>query len=84
MENLWAAQWHSESKLDGERRHIIYDNFQPALFRTRQECRWFIKRKYGYIANRPDLQAEPHGWRVPQAVKVKIVLAQSEPSKETK
>jgi len=43
------------------------------LFRTRQAAREWIKTKYGYIAERPDLQAEPHGWRMPKAVKVKIV-----------
>jgi len=71
--NIWAAEWHSKNRLDGERRHIIYDNCLPALFRTRRECREFIKDTYGYIAERPDLQIEPHGWRVPHAIKVKII-----------
>lgn len=74
--NLWAAEWHSKNLLDGEKRHIINNgNCLPALFRTRQKCRDFIKDKYGYIADRPDLQKEPHGWRIPQAVKVKVVKA---------
>jgi len=72
MANLWAAEWHSKNLLDGERRHIIYNNCLPALFRTRRECREFIKDKYGYIAERPDLRDEPHGWLLPQAVKVII------------
>jgi len=75
MSILWAAEWHSKNQLDGERRHIIYENLLPALFRTRRECRDFIKEKYGYIAERPDLQNEPHGWRLPQAIKVKIIMA---------
>jgi len=74
MVNLWGAEWHSNDALDGDRRHIINDNnCLPALFRTRRECRNYIKYKYGYIAERPDLQDEPHGWRMPQAVKVNIV-----------
>jgi len=72
MVYLWAAEWHSKNYLDGDRRHIIYENLLPALFKTRRECRAFIKEKYGYIAERPDLQAEPHGWRTPKAVKVII------------
>ena len=74
MVNLWAAEWHSNNELDGECRHIIYENCLPALFRKRKECRAFIKDKYGYIADRPDLRAEPHGWRIPQAVKVEIII----------
>ena len=72
MANLRAAEWHSKNHLDGEKRHILYDNLLPALFRTRQKCRDYIKEGYGYIADRPDLRAEPHGWRMPQAIKVKI------------
>jgi hypothetical protein len=74
MSNLWAAEWHSNNYLDGETRHIIYgDDCIPALFRTRRECRLFIMDKYGYIKDRKDLRQEPHGWRLPQAVRVKVV-----------
>jgi len=73
--NLWAAEWHSNSLLDGENRHLIFHNYLPALFRTRRECRTFIKERYGYIAERKDLREEPHGWRLPQAVKVEIIKA---------
>ena len=77
--NLWAAEWHSVNNLDGEKRHFIYNGLcSPALFRTRRECRVFIKDKYGYIASRPDLRAEPHGWRMPQAMKVKIELTKEQ------
>jgi len=75
---LWAALWRSDSRLGGKRRHIIYEDLKPALFRTRRECREFIKVKYGYIAERPDLQEEPHGWMMPVPVKVKIELAPQE------
>lgn len=73
MINIWAAEWHSRNSLDGDRRYIILGNdCLPLLFRTRRECRAFIKEKYGYIADRPDLRAEPHGWQMPQAIKVKV------------
>ena len=69
---IWAAQWHSRNKLDGDSTHLLFENSLPKLFRTRKEAREYIKTMYGYIANRPDLQAEPFGWRMPQPVKVTI------------
>jgi hypothetical protein len=75
MVNLWVAEWHSRNRLDGDTRHIIYDdNCLPDLFRTRKVCREFIKNKYGYIAERKDLRQEPHGWRMPQARKAIVTL----------
>ena len=73
MKILWAGEWHSNNLLDGERRHLLYENGLPVLFGTRKACREFIKANYGYVAEREDLRTEPHGWRMPQAVKVKIV-----------
>lgn len=74
INNLWAAEWYSKNNLGGITRHIIYNHdCFPALFHTRRECREFIKSKYGYIAERDDLQREPHGWRIPKPVKVEIV-----------
>jgi hypothetical protein len=78
---IWAAQWHSRNKLDGDNKHFLYEGYLPKLFRTRQQCRDYIKEKYGYISQRPDLRAEPHGWRLPQAVKVIITIL---PDKEVK
>ena len=73
MTNLWAGEWHSRNNLDGDRWHILNENCLPALFRTRRECRDYIKDRYGYIAERQDLRDEPHGWRMPQTVKVKVI-----------
>lgn len=70
MSYLWAGQWYSNNQLDGARKHILYENRLPMLFRTRSECREWIKLKYGYIKERPDLRGEPHGWHYPQAIKV--------------
>ena len=70
--NIWAAQWHSHNKLDGDTKRICYEDGFPKLFHTRRECRDYIKKKYGYIAERPDLRTEPHGWLMPQAIKVVI------------
>ena len=73
MGTLWAAQWHSKNKLDGERQYLVHQDCLPVLFRTRRECREFIREKYGYISERSDLQEEPHGWRMPQPVKVSVI-----------
>ena len=69
---LWGALWRSNNRLDGKCEHIIIEKCRPVLFRTRRESREFIKQKYGYIAERQDLQDEPHGWKIPIPVKVKI------------
>jgi len=78
MTVLWAAEWYSDNALDGVSRHLVYENLLPVIFRTRKECREYVKRRYGYIALRPDLRREPHGWRVPRPVKVGVAkLAQN-------
>lgn len=74
---IWAAEWLSKNKTDGTNQHLIYENCLPKLFKTRNACRAWIYDKYGYIAKRKDLRSEPHGWRVPRAVKV-IVEAYDE------
>lgn len=69
----WGVLWKSKNKLNGVSQHICRDdNCVPALFNTRKEARKFIDLHYGYIRTRIDLQHEPHGWRIPKAVKVKV------------
>lgn len=69
---IWAALWKSKNRLDGVTRYIIYKDCKPVLFMTRKEARGWINKNYGYIKTRKDLRAEPHGWRLPEAIKVKI------------
>lgn len=70
---LWAAEWRSVNRLDGDTRHWIYGgDVVPRLFRTRAECREFIEAEFGYIRDREDLRREPHGWRMPRAVMVVV------------
>ncbi len=73
--SLWAAKWRSENQLDGRtERLILWHRGTPlAPFRTRAECRAWIKAHYGYIAEREDLRREPHGWRLPIAVRVSVI-----------
>lgn len=70
---VWGAMWRSNSNLDGGlRTHLINENCLPVLFRTRREARAFIEQRYGYITKRPDLRAQPHGWRLPIPVRVAV------------
>lgn len=50
-------------------------NAQPVLtFKTRTAAAAFIADRYGYIAKRKDLREEPHGWRMPVPVRVRITV----------
>lgn len=71
----WGALWRSNCKLDGKRSHLIHHQKSSlvALFKTRRKAKKFITLHYGYIKRRPDLRAEPHGWLMPIAVRVKII-----------
>lgn len=71
----WGVLMGSDNRLDGKREYLAGNlaNIPPVnLFNTRDGARDFIKRRYGYIAKRPDLRAEPHGWKIPKAVRVEI------------
>jgi len=69
---LWGVLWISENKLDGVTRHLVRSCCKPVLFTTRRAARYYIEQSYGYIRKRPDLRAEPHGWKMPVPVKVTV------------
>lgn len=73
----WAVMWRSQNRMDGFRAWLLGTPDHPCralLFDTRAAARDFIKEKYGYIRTRPDLRTEPHGWKIPVPVKVKIQM----------
>lgn len=71
----WAILWRRSNRLDGYEEFIIGDGEgMPLTFSTRQETRDHIKQRYGYIRERKDLREEPHGWKMPTAVKVTLHL----------
>ena len=72
MSRLWGALWYSKNNIDGTTKHLINEDFKPVLFKTRKECREWIFKRYGYIKTRKDLRSEPHGWRLPIPIKVKV------------
>ena len=72
----WAVMWRSDNRTDGIQYRLQGEGGDLPLFRTRDECRAFIEERYGYIRQRPDLQAEPHGWKMPVAVRVQIAVTE--------
>jgi hypothetical protein len=70
----WGVEFHSLNAVDGDHRHLQWDNTPehtfPHLFRTRRECAAYIKRHWAYLRERPDLRREPFGWRMPRPVRV--------------
>lgn len=70
----WAVQFRSSNKLDGPRDNLMSVGCLPALYLTRQEARAAAEKQYGYIRQRPDLRAEPHGWMLARAVKVRVTV----------
>ena len=74
----WAVVWRSESKLDGKREHFMFTEGRVALFRSRRLARETMQKEWGYIKDRPDLRAEPHGWKLPTVRRV-IVTVKEKP-----
>ena len=70
----WALRWHSKNRLDGISEHFMFDDCLPLFFRTRNLARIYCNCRFGYIKHRKDLRTEPHGWRVPRAIKVRITI----------
>ena len=73
----WGVEWRSKNQLDGVTRRLQWDH-DLRLFRTRRECRAFIEKEWGYIKQRQDLRIEPHGWRLPLAVRVEVRKVKSD------
>ena len=70
----WAVRWRHKNKRDGAYAHWMWDGTRPYLFRTRREAREWIEASHGYIRQRPDLRAEPFGWKLPVPVRVAVEL----------
>lgn len=65
----WAVEWRTKNA-----RWFTWSGTVPNLFWTRREAREHIAQVHGYLKTRPDLRAEPHGWRMPRAVRVAVTL----------
>jgi hypothetical protein len=80
----WGALWRSKNELDGQTKHLLFQDCMPVLFQTRSQSRRWIESKYGYIRKRLDLQAEPFGWKMPTPIRVKIMVSHDLSDKRTK
>ena len=70
----WALLWRSENKRDGKDEHFMWVGSAPYLFPSRVFAEAHINSAWAYLKNRPDLKAEPHGWKMPKAVRVKVTI----------
>ena len=71
---LWGALWRSRNRLDGVTTHLLNKDCLPVLFTTRKAARDWIETEFGWLKTRDDLHAEPHGWKMPIAVRVKVAV----------
>ena len=70
----WGILWRSKNKLDGKTEQLMFLNCEPLLFSTRREAKEYIKKEYGYIIHRIDLQNEPFGWKLPRPIRLLISM----------
>ena len=82
----WAIQWTRDCRLDGFRQFLTgMAGLSPApdhlagytilVFKSRAAALAHIETYYAYLRKRPDLRGEPHGWRMPKAVRVNVTIA---------
>lgn len=70
----WAVFWRSGDGKERGDRHFMWNYATTLTFNTRREARAYIEEQYGYIRTRPDLRQEPFRWRLPEAVRVDVIL----------
>ena len=81
----WAIKWREENHLDGKVEYLVgrfcaglptvpnhLAGHTTMVFQTRAKARTHIKECYGYIRQRSDLYQEPHGWKMPVPVRVRV------------
>jgi len=73
---MWGVLQRQKNRLDGKQEYLMLRREGGfLLFDTRQQARDEINARFGYIRDRPDLRKEPHGWKMPIPVRVKITTA---------
>lgn len=66
----WAVLWRYSN--EDQKSYLICQKGGPILFASRDDARKWIKRQYGYIAEREDLRKHPHHWLMPAAVRAHV------------
>ena len=81
----WGIRWESKNHVDGASCYLIGSyGVSPIpelagctgalMFQTKRECVEYIHKRFGYIRVRKDLRNEPHGWRMPKAVRINVTI----------
>ena len=70
----WGLKWRSQNHAQGRSEHICWLGDSPTLFRTRREARAFQHKQYAYIRTRRGFKAEPHGWKLPAIIRIRVTL----------
>ena len=75
----WGILWRQENRLDGRSEWLVGSTHPCGvlLFRSRQDARDHVAQHYGYIRQRRDLQREPHRWKMPVVVKVRMEVTRA-------
>ena len=66
----WAVLWRS----GGEKYLLCDDSPLPLMFPNRRAAREAVWKRYSYIAHRSDLRAAPFFWRMPQVVRIRVMV----------
>ena len=78
----WAIEHRSKNKIDGARTWfagaasvskapVEVKGCRIMLFSTKAATQAYIRQNFAHL-KRKDLRAEPHGWLMPRAVKVRL------------
>ena len=70
----WGLLWQSRTQRGVYREHLMFQDGRFLMFQDRKHARAYAAEKYGYIKRRPDLRCEPHGWKMPQPVKLLAIV----------
>lgn len=73
---MWAVKRETTAKCMDGRTATIHGGLRT-LFNTRREARTHIEGVWGYMRGRADLRAYPHGWKMPQAVRVTVTVEET-------
>lgn len=81
VDHRWGIVKSSDNWLDGAREWFdpAWQNGlnmvpMPRMYVTRREAREACTRMRNDLKGRPDLQAQPHGWKMPRVCKIKVTF----------
>ena len=74
----WFEGRSGDPLADGLREpHPGLSGYRALAFETRAEAREWVREKWAYLRDRPDLRAEPFCWRMPKPVRVAVQILET-------